>query len=855
MMSSWSPLDLQFPDLTVEAGIRLLPMQELENYIDDAFEKINRLRILGRFYVVNGAEYANLADALNDLWSKGINNVEILLRSGVDYTLPNITIASNRQVIIRGLGGRTNLTVTGGSWYGTVILENLNVTVSSTVNSATGTNTPTVVFRNCDIAMNSQFRGENGTIVLKDCSVTQNGNHPFLFNSEGLFLCDNVNATPFGSFVGSNSTGDGRLRLFFLNSTIRRQANTSATTLVGGYGSLFAFNTVFDISQSTANPSSDVSIVFADGTEANGANNYFVLYGCEIRGNGSERGFWLANIQRYGTVCLINSRFVNGMRLFIFQNNPSFWGTVVIMGCHFEHNRSYTSFAFDFYVHLRGYYSAIVSNNRFYYTGGTKNSHLIFLLVLNPKQCVITDNHAENAGLVYFADDSFNPSNSIVPSVLIANNVIKNCFNRVMRLIPSGHVFVLNNLIYHDYEQSWDNSGVYDFGDLQANYYGAGILVHLYDAWSSYTRNQTLDDPLNVVIANNVIMRRPLNGIMFLIGGTQNLFAYRVFVNNNIIIDCDPERLLSPSQWTIYNTFDNKRKGVGILMDAISATGVGQKFEPVIMNNYFINTRYAVYHALGKYGYYDGTKYSYQVVGNYYFRRGGTIASYLNPDTATDVYWFDNVGMDATAGANANVIRTQQQGFALPSSVPTNEGSYVFPRTKQYDCAGGFAGGYPFGYIPSKIEIFPNLMLPNGSSPNYTPLGTWYNVNFRSIYLNVTQDLRFQVIPRLFGSKTRNYRRMFLDVVLYVVGTGSITFNVVRINPSTGAETTVVNNYQINIGSEINTAKIPVEATYGGYWIYALRVAAINGSPQPVVFLIGLWLGVDEYYDYGTDSV
>jgi len=855
-MGTWSPLDLQFPDLTVEAGIRLLPMQELENYIDDAFEKINQLKVLGKFYVVNGAEYANLADALNDLWSKGINNVEILLRSGVDYTLPNITIASNRQVIIRGLGGRPNLTVAGGGWYGTVILENVNVTFTGTVNDANGTNTPTIVFRNCSITLSQHFRAENGTVVLKDCSFTNTGDFSFLFNVGGLLLCDNVNATPNGMFVGSNSTGNGLLRFFFFNSTIRRQATSNTATFIGCYGSLFAYNTVFDISQSTANPSSDVSIVFADGTETNGANNYFVLYNCEIKGNGSGRRFWLANIQRYRFVCFINSRFVNGMRVFVFQHNSSFWGTVVVMGCHFEQNKSYTSFDFDDYVRLRGYYSAIISNNRFYYTGGTKNSYLIFLTIQNPKQCVVTDNHVENAGLVFCGDDGFNPSNTVVPSVLIANNVIRNCFNRCMRLLPTGHTFVVNNLIYHDYEQSWDNDGVYEFGQLQANYYGAGIVVHLYDAWSSYTRNQTLDDPLNIVIANNVIMRRLLNGIMFLIGGTTNLFAYRVFVNGNVIIDCDPERLLSPSQWTIYNTFDNKRKGVGVLMDAASTTLPAQKFEPIIMNNYFINTRYGVYHALGKYGYYDGTKHSYQVIGNYYFRRGGAIASYLNPDTATDVYWFDNVGMDVTAGTNANVIRTQQQGFALPSSVPTNEGSYVFPRKKEYDCAGGFAGGYPFGYIPSKIDIFPSLMTASGGTPSYLGLNTSYYVGFKAISLINYQDLRFQVIPRLFGSKTRNYRRMFLDVVLYSVGSGSIVFDVVRINPYTGAETVVVDDYVINLtGSEISTAKIQVEATRGGFWLYALRVVAINGSPQPYVFLIGLWLGIDEYYDYGVDNV
>jgi hypothetical protein len=497
----------------------------------------------------------------------------------------------------------------------------------------------------------------------------------------------------------------------------------------------------------------------------------------------------------------------------------------------------------------------IVNGNRFYYTGGTKNSYLNFLSIRSVKQCVLTDNHAENAGFLYCGDEVYSPSDIIVPSLLIANNVIRNCFNKCMHLAPNGHLFVVNNLIFHDYEQSWDNNGVYEFA-YQVNFYGGGIFVHLYNAWTSYTRNQTLNDPLNIVIANNVIIRRLLNAIMFLIGGDADLFAYRVFVNGNVIIDCDPERLLSPSQWAIYNTFDNKRKGVGVLMDATSTTLPAQKFEPIIMNNYFINTRYGVYHAMGKYGYYDGTKHSYQVIGNYYFRRGGAIASYLNPDTATDVYWFDNIGMDVTAGTNANVIRTQQQGFALPSSVPSSEGSYVFPRTKEYDCAGGFAGGYPFGYIPSKINIFYNLITPTGGIPSYAALNTSYNVGFRTIILNSNQDLRFQVIPRLFGSKTRNYRRMFLDVILYSVGSGSIVFDVVRINPYTGAEAVVVNGYTVNFPNYgIYTAKIQVEATQGGFWMYALRTVAINGSPQPTVHLAGLWLGIDEYYDYGADSV
>jgi hypothetical protein len=97
---------------------------------------------------------------------------------------------------------------------------------------------------------------------------------------------------------------------------------------------------------------------------------------------------------------------------------------------------------------------------------------------------------------------------------------------------------------------------------------------------------------------------------------------------------------------------------------------------------------------------------------------------------------------------------------------------------------------------------------------------------------------------------------MFLDVILYSTASGSIVFNVVRINPYTGAEAVVVNGYTVNFPNYgIYTAKIQVEATQGGFWMYALRTVAINGSPQPTVHLAGLWLGIDEYYDYGADSV
>ena len=857
-MGTWSPLNLEFPDLSVGAGTRLLPMQELESYIDDAFEKINQLRILGRFYVVNGAEYANLGDALNDLWSRGINNVEILLRSGVSYTLPNITISSSRQVIIRGIGGRPNLTVAGGTWHGTVILENVNVTFTGAVNATNGTNRPTLVFRNCSITLSQQLRIEDGTLVLRDCSFTNTGDFPILFNVEGFLLCDNVNATPNGMFVGSNSRGDGRLRFFFFNSVIRRQATSISPTLITCYGSLFAYNTVFDISQSTANPSSVVPIVFADGKGSNVANNYFVLCSSEIRSNGSVNNFGLATTAEYGFVYCINCRFINGRRFITRQFNSSVWATFVFIGCHFEYNRSYTSFTHDnASIILNGFYNAVVSGNRFYYTGGAKNNGVIFVRIQSPRLCLLTDNYAEGGCLAMIIDGIENASNAIVPLVFVANNVIRNCFNKCIWLTSSsGHVFITNNLIFHDYEQSWDNNGTYDYSDSTFNFYGAGITVQVNNASTPYTRNQNQNDPLNIVISSNVIMRRLLNAIMLYISGNANLFAHRVFVTDNTIIDCDPERLLSASEWATYNALDNKRKGVGVLLDAQSATAPAQKMEPVIMNNRFINTRYGVYQGRGKHGYYDGNKYTYHVVGNYYYRIGGAVASYLNPDNATDVYWFDNIGMDVTTTANANVIRTQHQGFALPSSVPSAEGSYIFPRTKEYDCAGGFAGGYPFGYIPSKVDVFDNLTLQNGNPPTYAPITTPQGVSFKTVQLATNQDLRFKVIPRLFGSKTRNYRRMFIDVVVYSTGAGSVTFNVVRINPSTGAETTVVNGSQISFnGAGIFNSKVNVEATQSGFWIYAVRITNIGGNPPPVVSLLGLWLGVDEYYDYGTDSV
>jgi hypothetical protein len=130
------------------------------------------------------------------------------------------------------------------------------------------------------------------------------------------------------------------------------------------------------------------------------------------------------------------------------------------------------------------------------------------------------------------------------------------------------------------------------------------------------------------------------------------------------------------------------------------------------------------------------------------------------------------------------------------------------------------------------------------------------SITVRAIQLSTNLQLWVKVLPRLFGSKTRNYRRLYFDIALYSNGAGSITFNILRLDPVNGTQTTVVSNYQVNFsGSGTYTAKIDVEATYGGFWIYSLHVDNISGSPAPSVYLTGLWLGIDEYYDYGNDTV
>jgi hypothetical protein len=130
------------------------------------------------------------------------------------------------------------------------------------------------------------------------------------------------------------------------------------------------------------------------------------------------------------------------------------------------------------------------------------------------------------------------------------------------------------------------------------------------------------------------------------------------------------------------------------------------------------------------------------------------------------------------------------------------------------------------------------------------------SITVRAIQLTTNLQLWIKVLPRLFGSKTRNYRRLYLDIALYSNGAGSITFNVLRINPISGGQTSVVTNHQVTFsGSGTYTTKIDVEATYGGFWIYSLHVDGISGSPAPSVYLTGLWLGIDEYYNYGTDTV
>jgi len=130
------------------------------------------------------------------------------------------------------------------------------------------------------------------------------------------------------------------------------------------------------------------------------------------------------------------------------------------------------------------------------------------------------------------------------------------------------------------------------------------------------------------------------------------------------------------------------------------------------------------------------------------------------------------------------------------------------------------------------------------------------SITVRAIQLTTNLQLWIKVLPRLFGSKTRNYRRLYLDIALYSNRAGSITFNVLRLNPYNGAQTAVVTNHQVTFSeSGTYTTKIDVEATHGGFWIYSLHVDGISGSPVPTVHLTGLWVGIDEYYNYGSDTV
>jgi len=109
----------------------------------------------------------------------------------------------------------------------------------------------------------------------------------------------------------------------------------------------------------------------------------------------------------------------------------------------------------------------------------------------------------------------------------------------------------------------------------------------------------------------------------------------------------------------------------------------------------------------------------------------------------------------------------------------------------------------------------------------------------------------------MFLGKTINYRRVYLDVVLYTTGAGSITFNVLRIGVYSGTQTAVVTGHQVLFSEDgVNTTRIELEPTRNGFWIYSLHVEEIVGTPAPPsVYLIGLWLGIDEYYNYGSDTV
>jgi len=128
------------------------------------------------------------------------------------------------------------------------------------------------------------------------------------------------------------------------------------------------------------------------------------------------------------------------------------------------------------------------------------------------------------------------------------------------------------------------------------------------------------------------------------------------------------------------------------------------------------------------------------------------------------------------------------------------------------------------------------------------------NVAVRGIQLSANMQLRFQVLPRMFGSpeKSRNYRRVFLDLVFFADATGSVVLNILRVNPFSGSQQTVKSNHSVSFSSaEVKTTRIELESTYGGYWIYSIHVDSLTAGVD--FFLVGAWLCIDEHYDYGSD--
>mgnify|MGYP001097154177 CR=1 FL=1 len=721
-MGSWQPLNLSFPDLSVGAGTRLLPMQELEQYIDDAFNKINQLKVLGKFYIYNAAEWANLNDVLNDAWSKGINNVEILLRSGVNYTLNSITIDSSKQVIIRGIGGKANLTVNGGNWRGVVILENINLTIAANINSATGTNTPTLIFRNCSITFNASLRGENGTIMLLDCNTTASGNYFIHFYQTGKLILDRVNASVYSYFSQTDvSNANGTAQLIILNSRLTKLNSTNTNSMIFWIGDLFAFNSVFDLSQTTANPSTLTGIFHIKGGVSPEKNFAYFMF-CDVIGNGSDKNWGGGTFQNNGLVTYFRCRILRTNLAAVTQSISSFTGQINVIQNYFENNKAFSSFSHEYVMQLSGYYNGIVYGNSVNYTGGTKSNPLFFVRMTNPKFCFFTQNLSDGCSLLDIRDGTYAVSDTTIPVVVVADNTVRNCFNKAFWLRPTGHIFVLNNLVYNDLTTSWDNGGSYSWSDSIADYYGAGILINVSFALSStYNRNKTQDAPLYVVVKGNNIVRRLANGIMIFNNGNSSSFCYRVVVEDNVIQDCDPERLLSSGEWSTYNTYHNKRKGVGILLDSTTSPP-SAKVDVVIKNNTFINTRYGVYQYYGNYGYYEGTKYHIRILGNTYYRYYGNVASYFQPSAQTQYAILDNDNLSVSGNSNAIFRIAMTKLWDIPSSPPTVEGSYFFGRSAQYDGVGGFAGGYAFGYIPSKIDLMGHFFLSDGNLPTYTAI-------------------------------------------------------------------------------------------------------------------------------------